>query len=65
MKILRIRQVTEMTGTCKASIYHWMSKGQFPRSIRLGPRAVGWRESEVLRWMETRDESRPRDRETD
>ena len=27
----------------------------FPKPIRLGKRAVGWRESEVIAWLESRE----------
>nr|ART37181.1 D478 [uncultured bacterium] len=31
-----------------------MAKGQFPRRVKIGVRAVGWLESEVTAWLESR-----------
>jgi prophage regulatory protein len=31
-----------------------MSRREFPQSIKLGPRAVGWAESEITAWLESR-----------
>jgi prophage regulatory protein len=52
-KFLRIKAVTEKTGRSRAAIYRMMAEGRFPRQERIGLRAVGWRLSAVLRWMET------------
>ncbi|WP_442781004.1 helix-turn-helix transcriptional regulator [Alteromonas sp. a30] len=30
------------------------ASGEFPRSIRIGARAVGWLESDIDQWIETR-----------
>jgi len=52
--ILRLPQVIERTGRGRASIYADIGKGVFPRPIPLGGRSVGWLESEVDGWIETR-----------
>jgi hypothetical protein len=31
-----------------------MSRGAFPKPIQLGERAVGWRDSDIEAWIETR-----------
>lgn len=40
-----------LTGLSKTSIYEFSSKNQFPKSVALGGRAVGWVESEVHGWI--------------
>jgi len=52
-RILRIRQVLEMTGLRRTALYEKMHANQFPKSVKLGVRAVGWREGDVLSWMES------------
>jgi prophage regulatory protein len=32
--------------------------GDFPKSIRLGRRAIGWMESEITAWMQQRQRER-------
>ncbi|HCE2446401.1 TPA: AlpA family transcriptional regulator [Vibrio parahaemolyticus] len=51
-KIIRLPEVVEITGLSRSTIYLRMSKGDFPQSISLGERAVGWLESDVEGWLE-------------
>ena len=51
-KILRLPQVKNQTGLSRSSIYLRMSKDEFPKSISLGGRAVGWFESDIQHWLE-------------
>ncbi|MFZ4535569.1 helix-turn-helix transcriptional regulator [Propionivibrio sp.] len=53
-KYLRIKQVCELTGLSRATIYAMEKKGDFPSKKALGPRAVAWLESEIATWMESR-----------
>jgi prophage regulatory protein len=50
-KFLRLPAVIEKTGRARASIYRMISEGSFPRQEKIGLRAVGWRLSEITRWM--------------
>ena len=54
LKILRRKDVEEIVGLSRSTIYKLMSTGAFPRPIRLGPRAVGWRLSDIEAWIEFR-----------
>ncbi len=38
----------------KTSIYGWMKAGDFPQPVKLGPRAVAWRRSDVDEWISSR-----------
>jgi prophage regulatory protein len=49
--ILRLPQVRIRVGLSRSSIYAAIAKGSFPEPVRLGPRAVGWLESEVTAWV--------------
>jgi prophage regulatory protein len=53
-RVARMPEVTERTGLSRGSIYRLMSAGRFPRSIKLGERAIGWRESDLNAWLESR-----------
>lgn len=60
--ILRLPQVKARTGLSRSSIYLRISKGEFPRSVSLGDRAVGWVEAEVGDWIDRQiEESRKLD----
>ena len=54
-KFLRLKAVIEKTGKPKASIYREIKNGTFPPPERIGPRAVGWRLSKLLKWMNAPD----------
>jgi len=41
-RILRLDEVQAKTGFKRAHLYTLMHKGEFPRTVRLGTRAVGW-----------------------
>src|SRR5574343_1864867 len=53
-KYLRIKQVAELTGLSRATIYNMEKASTFPKKTPLGARAVAWRESEIAAWMESR-----------
>lgn len=51
-KFIRIAGVIDRTGRSRAAIYRMIADGTFPRQERIGTRAVGWRLSAIIRWME-------------
>jgi prophage regulatory protein len=53
-KILRRPEVERISGIGRSTIYDWMARGEFPQPVKLGARAVGWRESDLLAWLESR-----------
>ena len=53
-QILRLKDVIEMTGLSRSTIYLRMDQGKFPQQINLGSRAVGWIGSEIKEWIEER-----------
>ncbi len=53
-QILRLKDVIEMTGLSRSTIYLRMEQGNFPQQINLGSRAVGWISSEIKEWIEAR-----------
>ena len=53
-KYLRRRSVEEITGLSRSTIYLLMSKGQFPRPIKLTAKAVAWSEASIVDWLATR-----------
>lgn len=52
-KIIRLPEVIKKTGLSRSTIYLRMSKGDFPLSISLGERAVGWVEQDIDQWLDT------------
>lgn len=52
--ILRRPQVENKTGLGRSSIYRLIQLGQFPKPIKLTERSVGWLESEIDNWIQSR-----------
>ena len=53
-KILRIPVVLDRIGIGRSTLYELLAKGDFPASIPLGARSVGFLESEIDEWIESR-----------
>ena len=59
--VYRLPEVLRSAGVGKSTLYDWLNPTSprfdptFPRPIRLGSRAVGWRRLEVATWIETRE----------
>lgn len=49
--ILRLPDVIQKTGISRSSIYSGIKAGTFPNHVALGPRAVGWRASDINGWL--------------
>ena len=53
-QLLNRRMVLECMGFSTATLYRLISKSQFPGAIAISPGRVAWRESEIVKWLETR-----------
>ncbi|MGR3782967.1 MAG: helix-turn-helix transcriptional regulator [Albimonas sp.] len=54
-RILRRPEVERAIGLSASTLYKMMEDGLFPRPLRIGRRAVGWPESVVRNWIESRN----------
>jgi prophage regulatory protein len=52
--LARLPTVLKLTGLGRSTIYRWIADGSFPAPVRLGPRAVAWRWSDLDRWTQSR-----------
>ena len=53
-RLLRRREVEEITSMSPSSIYRLISDEEFPRPVRVGPAAVRWKASDITAWLESR-----------
>ena len=54
-RILRLKEVQKITGLSRSTIYAEIAKGNFSKQVKLtGARSVGWHESAIARWVESR-----------
>ena len=65
-KVIRIEKVAEVTGLSRTTIWRKCKSGEFPARIQLGANSVGWLESEIRNWIESRNRiatGKPRQRD--
>jgi len=55
-RFLRRAEVMEITGLSRPSLYRLMGMNCFPKGVKIGVRAVAWRESDIAAWMDSRPE---------
>ena len=53
-RLLRRKEVEEITGLGRSSIYKYMQEGKFPQRVLVGPNAVRWKASDIAAWLESR-----------
>ncbi len=59
-RILRIKQVIELTGLSRSTIYSLLDSkskrhdASFPKSIKLTENSVGWVSTEIYEWIESK-----------
>jgi prophage regulatory protein len=63
-RFLRLPEVRARVALSRSSIYARAAAGSFPKAVGLGPRSVGWIESEINNWIEEQIQRRPGPRAT-
>jgi prophage regulatory protein len=53
-RLLRLKTVLLITGLARSTIYRMIAEHTFPAPVKIGKRAVAWREEDVLQWSEAR-----------
>ena len=51
-EVIRRDEVLKLVPISVSGLYQKISDGQFPRPVKLGLRAVGWKKTEVLQYLE-------------
>lgn len=50
-RIIRLKTVLHRSGLSRSSVYRKMDEGTFPPQIKVGINGIGWKESELNRWI--------------
>jgi len=53
-RLIRLKELKTIIPYSTTSIWRRCKEGTFPSAVRLGPSAVAWKLSEVLAWMDSR-----------
>jgi prophage regulatory protein len=46
-----LKAVLERTGLSRSTLYRKVERGTFPGQVRISERCIGWRESDLERWL--------------
>ena len=63
MRLIRLKEVLYKTGLSKATLYRLMAAGEFPASVAIASRAVGWEEALVDEFLMRKVSEQNRKRE--
>ena len=53
-QVIRMHQLKAITGLSKTTLYDLIKKGEIPKPIKLGARAVGWLQSDIEAFISSR-----------
>ena len=54
-KLLRLEAVISLIGMKRSWILQKVKDGKFPKPLRLSSRAVAWRQSDVMEWINAQE----------
>ena len=54
-RLIRMAELPDIVGYKPWSIYRLIRAGEFPQAVKLGKRAVAWRESDISEWIDSRE----------
>jgi excisionase family DNA binding protein len=55
MMFLSDKQIAERIGVSRQTIWRWVSQGDFPPPVKLGPSVTRWKTSAVDAWLAERE----------
>ena len=58
--ILRMPQVLAQVGLSRTTVYKMIGRSEFPKSVQIGQRCVGWLVEEINSWLQSRPHPPPR-----
>ncbi|QEQ88720.1 AlpA family transcriptional regulator [Pseudomonas putida] len=50
-RLLRLPDVLRITGMGRNTVYTRIKEGTFPKQVKIGPKSVAWRQSDINKWM--------------
>jgi len=51
IRIMRFKEVREVTGLSKTTINRFEKEGRFPSRVSIGPRSIGWFEDDIENFL--------------
>lgn len=54
MRLLRVREICQVSGLARSTLYGEMRRGRFPAPVRISRRSVAWRSTDIDEWLKSR-----------
>lgn len=54
-QVIRAKSLPSITGLSRTTIWRLEKAGNFPKRVKLSAGAIGWRLSEVMDWLNSRE----------
>jgi len=52
LQIIRPKEAADLLGIAISTLYRWSEQPDFPKRIKIGKRASGWRRSDLEEWLD-------------
>ena len=53
--LVRPRDVSRLVGLSRTTLWRMVGRQEFPRPVKIGQRAIGWRTVDVAAWISSRE----------
>jgi len=54
MGVIRLPAVVNLVALSRSTVYSLIKNNAFPKPVKLSARAVGWRQSDIEAWLQSR-----------
>lgn len=54
-QLVRRSDVQKMVCLSRTTLYRLMGEGKFPRPIKIGDKAIAWRQADIEAWIASRE----------
>lgn len=52
--VISINELSRITGKSRSTLWRWSKSGNLPTPIQLGPNSVGFLQSDIEHWLESK-----------
>lgn len=59
LKIIRPKELADLLSVSAATLWRMEKSGKLPPKVTLSKRAVGWKETDIKKWIDNNQESKP------
>ncbi len=53
-RVLKIEELEQLSGLARMTLYRYSREGRIPGLVRIGPRAIRFRQADIAIWLEGR-----------